>query len=249
MRKIFIVCFLSLLTPFVCGKEIFISNQGNKEGKSCQAVRIKDNWFLTAAHCVADMCNTSCKVEMQIGIDIIETSEKNVFWLNEGRGNNASYDIALINFEGAKIDGGFKEPQIFIVDNSLRFTEPKILDRNLEIRYNFGNSAGGILSRHAIFYGPKSKIVFTQNLGLFHGLSGAGVFTNNNELVAVTSATAGRGDSAMFSVFSVFDERVENFLRQKIPALYFKHARITDFKDTGSSGQDKETLISLDNNK
>ena len=247
MRKIFIICFLFLFTQFVFGKEIFISEPGGKEGKSCQAVRIKDNWFLTAGHCVSDICNTACEIEMQVPGDIIKTTQQNVFWLYEKRGNKASYDIALINFEGAKIGEKFKEPQIIIADNSLNFTEPKIINRGLKIKYNFGNTAGGILSRNQIFYGPKSKIIFTEDLGLFHGLSGTGVFTDKGELIAITSATAGKGANAHFSVFAVFDENVESFLRSKIPSLYFKHIGKTDFKDTDN--KDKEISISLDNDK
>lgn len=247
MRKVFIICLFFLLTPFVLGKEIFVYRLGDKEGKSCQAVRIKDNWFLTAAHCVADVCNTACKIEMQSADNIIETSQKNVFWPNDWRKNNASYDIALINFKGAKIEEDFKEPQIIIADNSLKFTEPKIINRSLEIRYNLGNTFGGILSRYEVFYGPKSKTIFTQDLGLFHGLSGAGVFTDKGELIAITSATAEREIDTRFSVFSVFDERVESFLRQKMPTLYFKHLSASDFKNINESKQDKEIVISLDN--
>lgn len=249
MRKIFIICLFCLFAPFIFGEEIFIYIPGEKEGKSCQAVRLKNTWFLTAAHCVEDICNTSCKIEIQIEGEITETSEKNVFWPNERHRNNASYDIALINFENAKVRKDFKEPQILIADNSIKFEEPKIFNRGLEIRYNFDNSLGGILSRDEVFYGPKSKIVFTKDLGLFHGLSGAGVFTDKGELIAITSATAGQGNDVKFSVFSVFDETVESFLRQKGPSLYFKHTTLADFKNIENSRQDKKTLISLDNNK
>lgn len=245
MRKILIVLFLSFLSAFSMGEEIFIASPGDKDGKSCQAVRLKDNWFLTAAHCVTDVCNTACEVKMQISDEIIETSQKNIYWLNERQSKNASYDIALINFKNAKITGKFKEPQILIVDNSLKFNEPKIINRALDIRYSFSHSVGGILSRQEVFYGPKSKIIFTADLGLFHGLSGAGVFTDKGELIAITSSTAGKGNDIRFSVFSVFDDRVESFIKQKIPSLYFKHISQTDFREVQ---QDKEILISLDNN-
>ena len=246
MKKLFIICLFCAITPLVFGREIFISKPGDKEVKSCQAVQIANTWFLTAAHCVTDICNDTCKIEMQIYDDIIETSQKNVYWPNEWR-SNSSYDIALINFQNKEIAKGFKELQIIIIDNSVKFDEPKIIDRELEVRYNFGGTFSGILSRYDVFYGPKSKIIFTKDLGLFHGLSGAGVFTNRGELIAITSAVAGRGNNAHFSVFSVFDEKVESFLRQKIPTLYFKHLSSKDFRDVDNSG--KEILISLDNNK
>ena len=250
MRKFFIFCLFFLFTVCVSGEEIFISQPGEKEGKSCQAVRIKDNWFLTAAHCVADICNISCKAEMQIDGQIIETTQKNISWLNERRGNKASYDIALINFKDAKIKEKFKEPQILIIDDFKNFTEPKILNRNLEIPFNFGGSAGQIMSVNDVFYGPKSKTVFTRDLGLFHGLSGSGVLTDKGELIAITSAIAGQGENIRFSVFAVFDGRVESFLRQKGPLLYFKHADISDFKDTANFSEEyKEILTSLDNDR
>lgn len=245
MRKILIVLLLSFLPAFSMGEEIFIAKPGDEEGKSCQAVQLKDTWFLTAAHCVTDVCNTACEVKMQISEDIIETSQKNVYWLNERQSNNASYDIALINFKNAKIPGKFKEPQILIVDNSVKLKEPKIIDRSLEIPFNFSGNIGEIASLNEIFYGPKSKIIFTADLGLFHGLSGAGVFTDKGELIAITSSTASKGNDIRFSVFSVFDDRVESFIKQKIPSLYFKHISQADFREVQ---QDKEILISLDNN-
>ena len=246
MRKIFVIFLFCLFASFTSGEEFFVSKPGNKEGKTCQAVRIKDTWFLTAAHCVADICNTSCNVEMLIQGKIIETSQKNVFWLNENRGNNASYDIALINFKNAKIPGEFKEPQILVVDNSIKFTEPKVINRTLQIPFDIHGSIGSITSINPVFYGPKNKIIFTSDLGLFHGLSGAGVFTDKKEIVAVTSATAGRGDEIRFSVFSVFDEKVESFLRQKLPSLYFKHTSLADFNQVDESKVNKKILISLD---
>ena len=95
-------------------------------------------------------------------------------------------------------------------------------------------------------HNPNSKIIFTEDLGLFHGLSGAGVLTDTDELIAITSATAGKGNKIRFSVFPVFDEKVESFLVQNGLSLYFKHVNLSDFKDVT---QNKEILISLDNNK
>lgn len=247
MKRIFVIFLFCLFTSFISGEEFFISKPSDKEGKSCQAVRIKDTWFLTAAHCVADICNISCNIEMLIQGEIIETSQKNVFWLNESRGNNASYDIALINFKDAKIPGKFEEPQILIVDNSIKFTEPKVINRILQIPFDIHGNIGSITSINPVFYGPKNKIIFTSDLGLFHGLSGAGVFTDKKELIAVTSATAEKGDNVRFSVFSVFDEKVESFLKQKLPTLYFKHTSSEDFKPVDESKFDKKILISLDN--
>ncbi|MBO4707217.1 MAG: trypsin-like serine protease [Elusimicrobiaceae bacterium] len=245
MRKIFIICIFCLSASFIFGEEIFVSEPGNTNGTSCQAVRIKDTWFLTAKHCT-DICNISCNVEVNIAGNIFKTSQQNVFWFKNRQGKNASYDIALIDFKNAKIPGSFKEPPIFIIDNSVRFSEPKIINRSLKIPFDINGNIGTVMSINPVFYGPKSQIIFTKDLGIFHGLSGAGVFTDKGELVAITSAAAGQGNNVRFSVFAAFDDKVKEFLSGKGLSLYFKHANSPDFKDIT---QDKEILISLDNDK
>ena len=37
-----------------------------RNGMSCQATRINDRWFVTAAHCVKDVCRNSCRIEMDL---------------------------------------------------------------------------------------------------------------------------------------------------------------------------------------
>ena len=240
MRKIFIFIIFCLLTPLVFGVEIFIHDPNQKEGSMCQAVRIKDGWFMTAAHCVLSVCKfSSCKAEIPPGL---ETTK--IYYHNEAQADNPRYDIAIINFESKELPS-FREPKILIIKNN-NFDKPQILNKRLRIDYSFGVTAGQISSQTPIFYGPKKKIIYTRELGLFHGLSGSGVMTDGGELISVVSAIAGQGANGKFSVFSVFDEKVESFLRSRIPGLTFTTLSKKDFMELDEKAN--SDVFSLDNN-
>lgn len=62
-------------TPLVLQKQDFHHTFAYKvfhgtNGMSCQATRINSRWFVTAAHCVKDVCRKSCTIEM----DLMDTS-------------------------------------------------------------------------------------------------------------------------------------------------------------------------------
>lgn len=241
MRKIFIFIIFCLLTPLVFGVEIFIHDPNQKEGSMCQAVRIKDGWFMTAAHCVLSVCKfSSCKAEIPPGLKTTK-----IYWHNEAKSDNSSYDIALINFENKELPT-FREPKILIIKNN-NFDKPEMLNKRLRIDYSFGVAAGQISSQTPVFYGPKKKIIYTGEMGLFHGLSGAGVITDGGELISIVSAIAGQGANGKFSVFSVFDEKVESFLRSHITGLTFTTLSKKDFMDVDE--KTNEEVFSLDNSK
>ncbi|MCR5504799.1 MAG: S1 family peptidase [Elusimicrobiaceae bacterium] len=239
MRKIFIFIIFCLLTPLVFGVEVFIHVPNQKEGSMCQAVRIKDGWFMTAAHCVPSVCKfSSCKAEIAPGI---ETTK--IYSHSEAQPNNPRYDIAIINFESKELSS-FRGPKILIMKNN-NFDKPKMLNKRLWIDYSLGAGGGQISSKLPIFYGPKKKIIYTGESGLFHGLSGAGVMTDSGELISVVSAVAGQGANGKFSVFSFFDEKVESFL-SRIPGLTFTTLNKNDFTEVDEKAN--SDVFSLDNN-
>lgn len=241
MKKFFIFLIFCFCTPLLFGYEVFVHKTNEKNGSMCQAVRIKDGWFMTAAHCVLPSClYSSCQAEIPPGI---ETTK--IYWPKEAESNRSSYDIALINFEGNKLPA-FREPKVLIITNT-NFNEPKMLNKRLNIPYSLGQSVGQISSRGSVFYGPKHKIIYTGEFGLFHGLSGAGVMTDNGELISIVSAVAGQGGNAKFSVFSVFDDTVERFLHSKIPTLTFSYLNKNDFIEIDE--QANKDAFSLDNSK
>ncbi len=246
MKRYFVLLLFCVLTPVVFGVEIFVSKTGESSGSLCQAVRVKGAWFMTAAHCVVPSCkNSSCKAEIQVSGEIIEAQKQNIYWLNKARENKTYYDVALINFESAKKLPIYTETPILILKN-IDFSVPKILNRRLGITYSLHGEVGQILSRGPVFYGPKNKIIFSEEMGLEHGISGAGVMTEKGEIISVVSAVAGQGGKVKFSVFSAFDEEVEKFLRSHIPSIKTKIANEKDFENVPEG--DIAIVASLDNN-
>lgn len=244
MRKFSLFLIFSLFAPLVFGLEIFVHKTNEKMGSSCQAVRLKDNWFMTAAHCVKPYCEySSCEAEIPL---IATTSKNNIHWLYKARTDKTYYDIALINFKDVKGLPSFNPPSVLIIENN-KISEPKALNKNLTIEYSTLDGFGQMNSVGQVFYGSKRKIIFTKEFGLFHGISGAGVFTNNNELISIVSGVTGRGGNAEYSVFSSFDEEVEKFLRAvNIPGLNFTYLNKKDLYEIPE--QEKEKAYSLDNN-
>lgn len=90
---------------------VFASNANS--GHKCQAVKIKENWFLTSAHCVAQDCKTACNIEMELlpynpgATALIEhrPGKKKVFFPPDFSYDSATAsanDIALINLNPDK---------------------------------------------------------------------------------------------------------------------------------------------------
>lgn len=285
MKKYFIFLFASTLfltmnTALDAASvyEIFINKQDSISGSKCQAVRLNDTWFLTAAHCVLPSCESKCEVRttlisnnmFEIALETKHNSlgKKAVYTHPKAKENNSSYDIALINFEDNNSNFIYKDtsytytreqflkiytsqadialekaqkftnpPTILLIKNSPNLTLPKILKRNLIVDSIWGADVSSLHSRDTVFYSPKNKFIYTRNFGIKQGISGSGVFTDKNELVAVVSSVTNtertilsenKTEQVNFSVFSTFDEETENFLR-KVPYLSFKNAYYTDF--------------------
>lgn len=242
MRKLSVFFILCFFAPLLFGMEIFVHKTNEKTGSSCQAVRLKDNWFMTAAHCVKPYCeHSSCEAEIPI---IGKTTKDNIHWLDKAQTNKTYYDIAIINFKDVKGLPSFNAPTILIVKDMGDLT-PKVLNRSLSVFYSQMGAPGQLNSGRYLFYGPKSKIIFTKEFGLFHGISGAGVFTNKNELISVVSGVTGQDGNAEYSVFSVFDGEVKNFL-SPILGLNFTYLNSKDLYEIPE--QEKEKAYSLDNN-
>lgn len=242
MRKLsvfFIFCFCA---PLLFGIEIFVHKTNEKTGSSCQAVRLKDNWFMTAAHCVKPHCeHSSCEAEIPFG----KTDKSNISWYYKAKTDKTYYDIALVNFKDITDLSSFNPPNILILDNISAET-PKVLKRSLSVVYSKMLKPGQLNSGGYVFYGPKNKIIFTKEFGVFHGVSGAGVFTDKNELISVVSGVTGQGGSAEYSVFSVFDGEVRDFLKSHVRGLNFTYLNSKDLYEIPE--QEKEKAYSLDNN-
>lgn len=72
-----------------------------RNGMSCQATRIGPHWFVTAAHCVKDVCRKSCTIEM----DLMDTpvSVKATGW------HDANYHYSVFVHPGYKKTNAAKD--------------------------------------------------------------------------------------------------------------------------------------------
>lgn len=90
--------------------EYFVQQGGHGKAGKCQATRIAPRWFVTAAHCVQDLCQKSCTVQM----DLLEgsvsalasthhTAEKPAVFVHpqykSGKKMQIQYDLALIHLD------------------------------------------------------------------------------------------------------------------------------------------------------
>lgn len=87
---------------FVSQKEFWINNRA-----TCQAVRIHQNWFLTAAHCVEACRHKSCNLRILLAVGKVsayaELSSSDVFipkQYNEGKSaGTVLWDMALLHYK------------------------------------------------------------------------------------------------------------------------------------------------------
>jgi len=94
---------------FVNTFEINVHKDGAESMEKCQAVRLNKNWFITAAHCVTPICDSSCAIQARLlikdgyemDIEVNHSSSRPAVFKHERAAvnkNEAAYDIALINF-------------------------------------------------------------------------------------------------------------------------------------------------------
>ena len=80
------------------------------KNSKCQAVRLSKSWFITAAHCVEDVCQNGCNMQTRLIVgrnyemDIISQSTKTspqvfIHPNRNAKQNISTYDIALIYFK------------------------------------------------------------------------------------------------------------------------------------------------------
>ena len=82
-----------------------------KNGMKCQATRINSRWFVTAAHCVKDICRKSCTIEMDLldsAVSVKATEWHNTYhytvFIHPGykKTKAAKDDFALIRLDPTK---------------------------------------------------------------------------------------------------------------------------------------------------
>lgn len=171
------------------GTEDFVVNyivQSGNAGASCHALKIKENWLLTSAHCVADFCKDECSIYINFDGDtqaVAHSSKKETVFVKPAfrtESKKYAHDVALI-----KTDGGLR-----------KYARAKFLRGGTEaFRY--------LKTVYAVFAGGAKKIkiplergfdfIAAENLGYVYfpvegGLSGGPVFTKDGVILGVISA-------------------------------------------------------------
>ena len=101
--------------------EINLNKHGTQDIVKCQAVRLARNWFITAAHCVKDVCSGDCSFQARLIVgsnyeaDFTTTQAKKfsqkIFTFSRTKldSNQPLYDIALIYFDPKETKTVFKD--------------------------------------------------------------------------------------------------------------------------------------------
>ncbi len=108
----------------------FVSEESKKQDKNknyfhsikCQAVRLSKSWFITAAHCIENVCDNGCDFQTRLVVgknyemDIISHSspQKPQVFIHPNYNNQknmSTYDIALIQFKPSNSKYVYKDPQ------------------------------------------------------------------------------------------------------------------------------------------
>ncbi|MBQ4493011.1 MAG: trypsin-like serine protease [Elusimicrobiaceae bacterium] len=87
----------------------------------CQAVRLSKSWFITAAHCIEEVCQKGCNFQTRLVVgknyemDIISQSYPKapqvfIHPLRDINKNMSTYDIALIHFKPTTSKFVYKDP-------------------------------------------------------------------------------------------------------------------------------------------
>ncbi|ACC98657.1 peptidase S1 and S6 chymotrypsin/Hap [Elusimicrobium minutum Pei191] len=174
--------------------DIFTQAEKDNTGYSCNAVRLNSNWFLTAAHCV-DVCywkNCTIKIDMKNGNvhTVAHTSSNRKVYIKSGFSQNsfaAKDDLALIKADNAGHSG------------SLTVLKFDAKDYVMTDNFSFAASSGMLGGQSEMFFSVKEGVGYVNDLQLWGGMSGGGVFDSRGYLVGIIS---GGGGMAAFPVFN-----------------------------------------------
>lgn len=102
-------------------KTKIMPGQRTFQATKCQAVRLSKSWFITAAHCVEEVCKNGCDFQTRLVVgknyemDIIGQSTPKapqvfIHPLRDVNKNMSTYDIALIYFKPTTSKFVYKDP-------------------------------------------------------------------------------------------------------------------------------------------
>lgn len=115
--------------------EINFNRHGEKKINKCQAVRLKEHWFITAAHCVENACRDNCSFQARLIVgpnyeaDMTVThtpKSPKIFKHSKAKldKRSSSYDLALLYFKPSETKVVYKD---MLIKRAL--TEAQFLER------------------------------------------------------------------------------------------------------------------------
>ncbi len=158
--------------------EINLNKHNSDDIMKCQAVRLARNWFITAAHCVKEVCSGDCSFQarLMVGPDYeadfttsqTKYSGKKIFTFSKTKLdlNQILYDIALIYFDPKDTKTVFRGGAGFG-----RITEAEFLKR-VPSRAAFVRALNGTNLPTILVMQSKKPFVLRRNLSIISIWSG-----------------------------------------------------------------------------
>jgi len=157
--------------------EINLNRHQTEKIVKCQAVRLARNWFITAAHCVKQVCSGDCSFQARLLVgdnyeaDFTTTQAKNlskkIFTFSKTKldSNQPLYDIALIYFDP-------KETKTILKDNTGRIlSETKFLNL-IPSRAAYARALNGTNLPTILVIDSKKPLVLKRDLSVISIWSG-----------------------------------------------------------------------------
>lgn len=199
MKKIFLFSFFIFLAAALAAEVSFISvadeesynsvkdftntyeinlnkHQSDKIVK-CQAVRLARNWFITAAHCVKEVCADACSFQARLMVgdnyeaDFTTTHAKNfskkIFTFSKTQINSGQtlYDIALIYFDP-------KDTKTILKDNKGRILPEAQFLNLVSSRAAYARALNGTNLPTILVIDSKAPLVLKRDLSIISIWSG-----------------------------------------------------------------------------
>lgn len=176
----------------------------------CHAVRLNNDWFLTAAHCFLAVGDGEQKISFNGAPEVkAEVFVKDAF----KNGFNNADDIALIKTDGG-VPGLAKNVTLITVGDDYydiqgMFSAALVTQKGAEVSCAEGGK-----------YMAGSKDGMIENLYIGEGFSGGGIWDENGNLLGIIS-----GGVNLTSGFAAFNADNLAFIKSHIPGLKTKPAK------------------------
>ena len=167
--------------------EINLNKHQTKDIVKCQAVRLARNWFITAAHCVKEVCSGDCSFQARLMVgdnyeaDFTTTQAKKfskkifTFSKTQLKSGQTLYDIALIYFDP-------KETKTILKDSHGQIlTESQFL-RRVSSRAAYARALNGTNLPTILVIDSKDPLVLKRDLSIIS------IWSGKKELLKSTKA-------------------------------------------------------------